>query len=367
MGIVSSWFSHLRVPSCEESVPKSELPKPMYSKLPVMERLDSLDVSYRVTMMNQPHTQELIIDAGDVSLSGTLFMPQVAKPHPVLVVMHSSAGDLRTDPTYIHLKEHLPSNGIAVFIFDRRGSGKSTGDFNTASFDDLSEDGLAAIRTLKELETIDETRIGVWGLSQGAWIAPLIATKAHTEVALVVAVSSVAVSPAEQMIYSASVALQQENYSESVISRVIDIRRSVDQYYRDQHNKSEIIELIKACEDEPWFPLTYLDKACELPDDVRQDKWYFEMDYDPVPALQNVQVPIIFFYAEKDPWVPIQQSINIVREHTLQNIDVTIARIKGANHFMDRLDANEDNQRQDSISILYIRQMIKWLEIHFRK
>ncbi|HET7375914.1 MAG TPA: alpha/beta fold hydrolase, partial [Anaerolineae bacterium] len=106
---------------------------------------------------------------GEIRLTGTLYRPTGTGPFPVMVVLHAATGGTRHYPFYQHLKTVLPANGCAVLIFDRRGSGESTGNFATASFDDLATDGLAAFGYLLTRDDVDHKRIGLYGISQGAW------------------------------------------------------------------------------------------------------------------------------------------------------------------------------------------------------
>ena len=56
------------------------------------------------------------------------------------------------------------------------------------------------------------------------------------------------------------------------------------------------------------------------------------MDFDPIPMIQKVSVPVLLLYGETDPWVPIKQSIALWKEFGSKR--VTIHEIKDANHFM---------------------------------
>src|ERR1043165_5696498 len=64
---------------------------------------------------------------GDVHLYGTLYLPRGVKPFPVVIALHSASSATRDLPLYQHLKDLLPALGYAVFIYDRRGSGRSGG------------------------------------------------------------------------------------------------------------------------------------------------------------------------------------------------------------------------------------------------
>jgi pimeloyl-ACP methyl ester carboxylesterase len=265
----------------------------------------------------------------DVSLAGTLSRPDVTGPYPAVVAAHTSAAGIRDFGVYQHLADLLSSCGIAVVLFDRRGSGGSTGDFETATFFDLAADVQAAIDFLKLRRDIDPEHIGLWGMSQGGWIAPLAASQSE-DVAFVVVVSAVGVSPAEQMNYSAEYQLREKGFSEEVIAEMLELRGLVDEYYRANCSHAEVQERLDLSRHEAWFPLAYL-KDC-LPGDRTTAKWYKEMDFDPTPVMQRIDAPVLLLYGEHDPWVPIARSIARWEEYGPRS--VTIRQIKDANHFM---------------------------------
>ncbi|HET8576787.1 MAG TPA: prolyl oligopeptidase family serine peptidase [Methylomirabilota bacterium] len=64
-----------------------------------------------------------------------------------------------------------------------------------------SADALAGVAALKARKEVDPRRIGLLGISQGGWIAPLAATRS-ADVAFVVTLSGPAVSVGEEIEYS---------------------------------------------------------------------------------------------------------------------------------------------------------------------
>jgi predicted acyl esterase len=65
--------------------------------------------------------------------------------------------------------------GIATFRYDKRGCGKSEGDFKTTGLFDLVADARMVWRGLRSLPDIDNQRVGVLGQSEGAIIALILA------------------------------------------------------------------------------------------------------------------------------------------------------------------------------------------------
>lgn len=301
--------------------------------------------------------QDVAFSNNRVQLAGSLYRPEGSPPYPALIVLHAANGGTRDYPFYQHLIEYLPSQGIAVLLYDRRGSGKSTGDFERADFNDLAGDAIAAIDYLHSQNDIDIRKIGVYGVSQGGWIAPLVAAQ-RPDVAYLIIVSGSGVSPAKQMEYAAITVLRKAGFSEDIVARAVDLRNRVNQYYRGKLPFETVKSDIDRVQEEPWFPYTFLGSSDQLPRDVTQDKWYYELDYDPLLAWHRVAQPSLFLFAEDDQWVPVQESIVNFRSVTKHLRDVTMLEIDGTDHLM--MDINAEVKAR--VSDRYVGALISWLE-----
>ena len=175
--------------------------------------------------------EERTFTNGDVKLSGTLHLPRSQRPVAAVVVTHSASSPLRTTSLYEHLQAMLPALGIAVFVYDRRGSGQSGTQDAGGDFTLLADDAVAAVRSLKADPRIDPRRIGTWGLSQGGWISPLAASRS-TDIAFVIAVSAPVVTADVQMIFSSTNHLRAHGHTQADIDRMVATRKAVDDYMR---------------------------------------------------------------------------------------------------------------------------------------
>lgn len=291
----------------------------------------------------------------DVTLAGTLSLPDGPGPHPALVVLHSASGGTRDYPYYHHLTERLPRAGIAVLVFDRRGSGESGGDFETADFETLAADGAAAADALAARPDIDPARIGVYGISQGSWIAPIVAAR-RPATACIVVVSGSGVTPARQMDYATSRMVREMGYGEETVARLLYLRGRVNEYYRGQVSRTEVQAELDAARAEPWYPLAYLDNENGLPPDVTLDKWYYEMDYDPLPIWRDVSQPSLFIFPEDDRWVPVADSAAAYRSAAAGLPDATFLTIPDSDHLMGL-----ENEADPRISDGYLAALVDWL------
>jgi dipeptidyl aminopeptidase/acylaminoacyl peptidase len=297
-------------------------------------------------------SEEVSFFNGGLNFSGTLYLPNGNQPCPALVVVHPASAAERTDPFYDHLKTELPVHGIAVLVFDRRGSGASEGDFETADFEDLASDVMAAVEYLQSRNDIDPTRIGLHGTSQGGWIAP-IAVARKTDIAFLIAVSACGVSPAEQMDYGVEFHLKQDGFDPSVIRKAIELRGLVNEYFRGQVSREKVARELSRSEQESWYEKAYLYPSEELPAATTRSKWHYEMDYEPLSIWKEVRQPTLFLFAEVDEWVPVEQSLVNYKKATAHLHDVTLKQIKGTDHLM--------RKKTGEISKEYVAVLIDWL------
>ncbi|MEO1224639.1 MAG: CocE/NonD family hydrolase [Pseudomonadota bacterium] len=126
-------------------------------------------------------------------LVGRLLIPPGDDPVPLVVFAHGSS-QRAAIPGYRE-QHFLAANNIATFVFDKRGTGLSGGDY-TQDFDLLATDVAAGVGEAQSLLGDRLGRTGLMGFSQGGWVAPLAATE--TPVDFLIVAYGLAVSPAEE-------------------------------------------------------------------------------------------------------------------------------------------------------------------------
>ena len=133
------------------------------------------------------HEEVVMFHNGEVTLGGTLLLPETPRPCPGVALVHGSGDDTRDD--YRVFARYFAERGIATLIYDKRGVGASTGSWRAGTFTELAGDALAAVRLLAQRGDIDSRRIGLWGCSEGGWVAPLAASQSP-DVRFLVAISA---------------------------------------------------------------------------------------------------------------------------------------------------------------------------------
>jgi pimeloyl-ACP methyl ester carboxylesterase len=88
-----------------------------------------------------PWQEDITFASGDLTLAGTIFIPAGTGPHPGIVFLHGSGAEGRWASNF--LAAAFARRGFAALAFDKRGVGKSGGDWQGAGFDDLAADAAA--------------------------------------------------------------------------------------------------------------------------------------------------------------------------------------------------------------------------------
>lgn len=283
-------------------------------------------------------SEERLFRNGEVQLSGTLHVPKGPGPFPAVIVLHSASSATRDLPLYRHLKDLLPAMGYAVFIYDRRGSGKSGGKRAGTDFNTLADDGVAALRMLAADKRIDARRIGFWGLSQGGWLSVLAASRAP-QTAFAISISAPLTTPDVQMNFAVGNILQVRGFSEEDIEAAIRTRTAVDDFMRGRKDRATVEKLLAEAAGKPWFRHSYISPMLA---DPAQSQWAKEIRLDPVATLKQVQCPLLILFGADDPWVPAKRSAELLAGMGGKKTNLTYAVIAGANHEMATKVAPKD-------------------------
>ncbi len=242
--------------------------------------------------------------AQDLALGGLLFVPEGDGPFPAAVLIHGSGTSRRANGWYLTLTKHLQDSGIVVLLPDKRGSEESEGNWRTSSFEDLATDTRAAIEHLREQQSVPISRIGVVGMSQGGWIAPLVASQ-EEDLAFLVSMVGAVVTPREQLLYEENYNLRQIGFLPG-ISNVLAYVGSANVRYLAQ---PELYELIT--------------------------------DYDPLPYWRDISVDSLALFGADDTNVPSAESAK--RLMALDNPRIRVEVYEGSGHALQSPSGQGDS------------------------
>lgn len=328
----------------------------------------STSVRWHVTATNAVVSQEVRFQSGDATLVGTLVVPTGGSLHPAVVVTHDASAPTRDYMLYRHLTEGLPGLSFAVFVYDRRGSGASSGDQTQSDYTMLADDAISAARAIAVIPRIDPSKIGYWGLSQGGWLSVLAAAR-DPKAAFVVAVSAPLTTPAAQMNFAVGNLLAAKGYSDGDIAEAVRLRTLIDEYFRARVNHKIAQEALDTARVKPWFEYTFLEKALSV--NRAESRWGKVMDYNPVAPLETLRIPVLILYGDSDPWVPTKDSLDLLSRLSTQHNNFAVRLIPNADHRMmtphvDDMAYDDASTRRDAPQApAYFLELGAWLD-HLR-
>lgn len=280
---------------------------------------------------------------GDVSLSGTLILPAAAGRHPAVVLLHGS-GPL-TRHSFGPWPRFFASLGMAVLVFDKRGTGGSTGSRLDASTgapetlsprsypDDLVEDALAALRFLRSRREVDARRVGFWGSSEGGMLATQAAARSR-DVAFAIDSSGFMGPLWETILYQAGALARQKGGSESDVEETLAFTRLWMDVARTGRGYDAFVARRKVLVDAGRSDrLSYLSGEFRS---LEQMRWVWDhvLAFSPLPALRRVRCPVLGVWGEADPLTDAPAAARAMRTALEQggNRDVTVRVVPGAGH-----------------------------------
>ena len=144
------------------------------------------------------HSEEVTFTNGDITLAGTLTLPDAGSRFPAVVMLVGSGSLDRDENIFGHkghllLADALSRQGFAVLRYDKRGVGASTGGKCTDPVEELASDAMAAVRFVATRPEVDALRVGIVGHSEGGIIAIMNAAQYPDEIAYIVSMAGVGV------------------------------------------------------------------------------------------------------------------------------------------------------------------------------
>lgn len=282
-------------------------------------------------------TEDVRYTSGDLTLAALLMIPEsVTDPAPAAVIIQGSGASDRSNVWSRLVAEELVAEGLVVLLTDKRGTGASEGDWRRASFGDRAADAVAGLGFLAGRPEVAADRIGLVGLSQGGWVAPLAAARSR-RVAFVVNVSGASVSYAEQSFHEMAATTREAGFPEAAVAGVLELNRAAGEYAATGEWKPYAEARERGLE-QPWAPI-----ADGFPAEPGEPIWTFirkNAGFDPMPYWILLSEPVLVLYGEEDESdnVPVAESVRRL-EYAFGSAgkeDYRITVIPGAGHgFLD--------------------------------
>jgi pimeloyl-ACP methyl ester carboxylesterase len=292
---------------------------------------------------------------GDVRLGAALLLPNGRGAFPAAVILQGSGASDRTNAWSRSWAEALASNGIAALLTDKRGTGKSGGDWQTVGLEPLARDGIAGVNYLRTLQSIRRNAVGVVGLSQGGHVAPLAATLS-SDIAFVVDISGAATTMVEQVNHEMRNTFRKAGLDSSGVEAGMRLQALAGRYVTTGDWQSYHSAMQQAL-NSPLKPV-----AEGFPQ--TEDSWVWKFwravgEFDPIDHWKSLKAPALIMYGELDEQdnVPVAESVRRL-EAIKEGRDLTVRVFEGTGHALFDQAAADHPLRADAVKLLidWIRQ-----------
>ncbi|MDR1344731.1 MAG: alpha/beta hydrolase [Tannerellaceae bacterium] len=315
-----------------------------------------------------------------VRLAGTLTLPEREGLFPAVVLISGSGPQDRNEELLNHkpflvIADHLTRNGIAVLRFDDRGTAASTGTFESATSYDFSEDAAAAVAYLKTRKEINHGKIGLIGHSEGAIIAPMLASRSG-DIAFIVLLAGSGVRGDKLLL------AQQE-----LINRALGMSEAAIEENRIFHTKAFGIVTEAVTQEQMTADLSdyfrqlmeaasggNVDDSLVLKEVEKVTKPWVQylLKHDPSVDLEKVKCPVLALNGEKDLQVPAGMNLEAIRKALAKgnNNRSTIKELPGLNHLFQECETGvmtEYGRIEQTFSPTVLDLMAQWVNEQARR
>ncbi len=295
--------------------------------------------------------QASIFESHGIKLAGRLIMPKGSGKVPVVVLIHGSEHDSAMD--FNALQRMFPSQGIAAFVYDKRGTGASGGTY-TQDFDVLANDAVLAMMEARRLAGSRAGRVGYQGGSEAGWVVPLAANRAAVDFAVVS--FGLAVTILEEDQQSVALDMRFHHHSAEQTAKALELARAGERVIETgaKEGYEHFDELRRRYTTEPWFKDVHgdflffilpLDKAQILDALTHEFNFVVPYRYEPLPTLQASTTPQLWILGSDDLEAPSDETAKRIRSLITAGKNYTLAIFPGAEHGMTEYELQPDGSR----------------------
>jgi pimeloyl-ACP methyl ester carboxylesterase len=334
-------------PATPAPPPSAPVPPP---PAPVVRTAPSASPSPARPATDLPYREvDLRVPNGDVSLAGTLSLPVGDGPFPAVVLITGSGPQNRDEEVvgfriFGVIADQLARRGIAVYRYDDRGVGGSSGSLATSTTMDFAGDVTAIFARLAARPEIDPRRIGLLGHSEGGAVAAMVAA-ANQNVAFVVLMAPPGLRTDELLRQQAADDARASGAGESAVVRIMAAHRRATEAARTGASVETLTSAVKALlaaqydglpaaqravlgERDTFVDLNYRPAVTQL----SSPQMRAMLDFNPLTSMRQVRCPALVLFGSLDRQVPPALNQAPVRTAFAGNPNATVKVHDRANH-----------------------------------
>lgn len=249
----------------------------------------------------EPRREEVRFGAFEPELEGTLVLPPGSAgdgPYPLVVHLAGAGNPTRDNWSYASWSDPLARRGVASLIYDRRPDEDRGADGSAYGIEDQARDVAAALDRLEDDPRLDFDRLGVFGLSRGAWIALELAA-GDPRVDFLVARGASAVGVEEQDYHRIAAQMRAEDEPEEAIAAALAHTRLYFHVVAHPEAWPALERATAAALEHDWGESA---RTARTPDDL---VWFRRhLDFEPLRGISRLRIPVFYAWGVNDRATP---------------------------------------------------------------
>ena len=286
----------------------------------------------------------------DTTLAGRLVMPKGDNKVPVAILLHGAERDSALID--YSLQRILPAEGVGVFVYDKRGTGNSSGTYSQ-DFSVLADDAVEALREARHLAGTRLGRVGYQAGSQGGWVGPIAANRASVD--FVIVCFGLAVSVIDEDQQEVAIEMRDKGRTPEEIAKALEVASAAETVIATGFTRGfEEFDAVRAkYRNEPWYKdlhgnYTYMFlpySEAQLRGMRSKFDWGTPFFYDPMPMLRAAQVPQLWILGGRDYEAPSAATTHRIKSLIADGRPFTLAVYPHAEHGMTLFETSSDGKR----------------------
>jgi pimeloyl-ACP methyl ester carboxylesterase len=311
--------------------------------------------------------------ADGVDLEGTLTLPPPASgsKFPAVLLISGSGPQDRDATMFGHkpfavITDALTRRGFAVLRLDDRGVGKSKGNFRSATTQDFLHDAVAALDFLIARDSIDPKRIGLFGHSEGAIVAAILASRRVDDIAFLITFGGPGIPMSRLLIEQGEAVLKAAGAPDEVIAKQRATQEAMFPVLLSDKGsieiKAEIEEILKTGELSPAER-----SVADAQISQSLSPWFRQLlAIDPANYFEKVQCPVLSLNGEKDTQVVAASNLSGIAAALKRggNTKFETIAIPRVNHLFQTAETGSPSEYstiEETISPAVMEPLMRWL------
>ena len=292
--------------------------------------------------------KDVVFSSNGLQLYGTLWKPKNSIQKGMFFVTTSQGNDRSGSNAEAYYFANL---GYTVFNYDKRGTGKSEGNWQLANIEELSSDDLNALSFFSKTSGLEIDEIGIKGSSQGGIKIPYILSK------LPKLNFGISISCPDGTLLESDLNhwknLNETQIGKKDFKKAFELQKVGYEYLAGKVSYDKVLKLQQKYKGAPWLKYVWIPESS-----VQKDA---KLNFSGLPYFKKISQPILVVQGLSDEIIPLDSYKTIAKAiKKSKSPKHKVITLKNTSHSMTWL--NKEFPYFQTLSPDYLSSVNDWLK-----